>query len=304
MTSPTTFFNVFAQITATLLSILIAIALVAHQLDEREKRKRTEILRQDLTKIKNKYGKVLYTAMEMVQQPFVDVPSSEIDDIKDDNPSEIVYRDDIKFNNHPVANRIWILSFKIDQILEEISPDEDIRKDNLLSKAQLRQLSVCADYINNNIKSGSDNLRIEIGEELNERVHIRDKIFEQDDIIYQDLGEWYSIHYDKKAQQSDLDGKTILSLSKLFNELSGDIEKVNMHSENTVLCDNKSIKAMFWPSVMTFMFGITLPVLFFIPSPFEILVLDGVYLVVYQYLLLTVTLLSISHLFNTLWSEI
>lgn len=304
MTSPITFFNVLAQITATLLSILIAIALVVHQLDEREKRKRTEILRQDLTKIRNKYGKILYTAMEMVQQPFDDVPSSEIDEMQDDNPSEIVHRDDIKFSNHPVANRIWILSFKIDQILEEISPDEDIRKDNLLSKDQLNQLSVCADYINDNIKSGNDNLRIEISDEFNERVHIRDEIFEQDDIIYQDLGEWYSIHNDKKAQQSNLNGKTILSLSKLFNEMEDDIEKVNMHSENTVLCDNKSINNMFWPSVVTFVSGIALPVLFFIPSPIEILVLDGIHLVIYQYFLLTVTLLSISHLFSTLWSEI
>ena len=67
MASAEWFFSTMAQTGSALLGLLISLVLVVHQLNQRERRKRTEELRDYLLDINNKYDGVLFTIMDAIQ---------------------------------------------------------------------------------------------------------------------------------------------------------------------------------------------------------------------------------------------
>ena len=302
MASAEWFFSTMAQTVSALLGFLITLVLVIHELDQREKRTRTEELRNYLLDIQKKYDGVLYTVMEAINQPFNDSISVSVEPDRI-SINEII--DDISFENIPTATKIWLLSYKIDNIISEIEPAEAPKEDRLLGENEIQQLIKASEYILEKTEGNESELITEINEKGQfEDIGVSEAVFEMDDIDHPDLDQWFDDVLREGDRRRSLDGQDILSISNLFNEFDEDMRKAKRLANNTLLSDTTILSRTKVPILVILLSGVFLPLSALISPPFEFLEIDGSDLVFYESSLLIISFLAFFWLLYRIKDEV
>lgn len=286
------FFSTMAQTASALIGFLITIVLVIHQLNQQERRTRTEELRSHLLDIQKKYKEVPFTVMEAIDQPFSQNISTN-KDLNETSIQEIIEDANPGSNSIPVATKIWLLSYKIDSIISDISPAESPERDRLLNNGEIQQLIKACEYILDETEGKDSGLIAEINDkDQAEEVGVSTSIFKMDDIDYPDLDQWFNEVLGEEDRRRSLDGSDILSISNLINELNEDMKKAERLADNTILTNTTIISQTKVPFTVMLLSGVILPLSALIPPPIRYLSITGSELIFYQSTLLAVSFLS------------
>ncbi|MBV0903912.1 hypothetical protein [Haloarcula salina] len=292
MVTSSGFFSTLAQISSALFGFIITITVALHQLEIRERRNRTEELRSSLLKTRNKYENLMFEIVEMIELPFNKSfePSNYDVSVDELSVDEIRNLSNEKFER-PICSKISMLSYKCRSILNNISPSIQSKKDNLISKQEITELQSASEYIADITSNPDGSLINEVETKSDhENVNLSDDIFvENQETKYKNTSEWIDSHIDSENGNSNLTGDNLISISNIFKEFEDDLKDVSAKSENTILDDDVWYSHLPNFTIPFLFFGIVLPLLALINPPFDVLVLSGHILTIYQVFLAGIT---------------
>lgn len=300
MASPEWYFSTMAQTIAALAGFIITILIVVHQLEQRQRARRSNELRELLTDIQDKYVKILYYTMSAIEQPYdsditIQVDNKEESDVVDWN------LDEVSKSGTPVGTKMWIYIFQISQILEGISPSENKEEHLLLTKEELSLILGRLDFICQSVIGGKDTLENEIDIRSDGNIKATSDLFRPDSINYPDLGEWFAVQFDEYDERHRLEGKCLVSIDNLFDELKKDMENVDALSSNTYMEDDTTITNYSKPILVLLIFGVLLPILSLLSYP--IITVEQSLLFLYEIILLFVASVSAFYIGSQAWEE-
>lgn len=287
--SSESFFITLAQISASLTGFTIAIAIVIHQLESRERRKRTAELRDELEGVKQRYNnEVLYSVMEIIEQPFQGTVPENIDNIEKISIKDLLEND--YFDNNIHANQIWYLTYKLSNELSDVSPSKKPDSHYLIPLEELKQISNSVGYINKHIDDGNVGLRAEIERQRGVgNMSLTKNIFDTNKTDYNGYSSWLETTFSNYEQEGMRTGNDLHSLSEFFSKLEKDMNAIVKNANNTILDEETVFEGVFLKLAGAVLTGILLPILSLLNNPGYVPQLSGYFLTGYQLFLLLIT---------------
>jgi len=285
MISPAWFFSTLAQVCAALLGFIITLAVAIHQLEIREKRKRTDELRTSLIDANDKYNNIMLEIIEVIDLPFQNkfVPDDYGIAINETDVNQIIDMSNEQFDR-PLCSKISMLAYRCASILDEISPSDCAKQDNLISQSQITELQRAGEYISD-ITSKPDGAlirEIESQSEVND-ISLSDEIFQNsDNHKYEEIDQWISNNINGKNRKSNLSGSNLISISNIFKEFREDMSNISMKAEQTILNNDQQYRRASLYGGLMVIFGIILPLSALIEPISKDLIISGFILIVYQ----------------------
>lgn len=287
------FFSTIARVTAAVIGFIATIGIAIHQLETRERRRRTQELREILIGAKNKYSQLMFEIAEMIEQPFDEefVPDGNQLDIEESSVQEIINANSSTFDK-PVHSKTSILLIKSGRILDSISPSENAKEDNLISKSDITDLQNSCDYIYKYMSDPDSPIFQEYEEELSrQEVGLSSNIFDSHNSgEYENIEDWIDDNVNSSESKEQLSGKNIISVANIFREFESDLNIISKKLENTIIDgDINIIDDKIYP-IGLLISGVILPLCGLMAYPNWVPTISGTVLFAYQMLLMASTI--------------
>ena len=304
MTTPVWFFSSLAQSIAAIAGFIITVGTVIYQLDQNERRNRTESLRKKLREYNNKYEPAINSTMELLKQPYDDETPTELPEDSDLSPSRISCVVDKKEREYPVRDEIWMYCRNISVIMEKITNEDDSGELFLLSEDDIEELATSAERLSNLVYRGEYTLQNSIKKAKGkDDISVKECVFDEKNTEYICLNDWFDQHLETHRQSEYLNGTNLISISTLFNELRYDSRLIKTESKHTSLTKNIQLISLLRPILLLVLFGIITPLAMIIKLQTE-LNIPYITIIHVQLLLLLIVSGLISYIVYITWIEI
>jgi hypothetical protein len=301
MASPEWFFSTLAQSSAALIGFIIAIATVQYQFERRRIDKRTEELRDELRKMKNKYRSIFTTISITLDDKGFDILAN--NHIHEYNKELTELVDEIhsgKYENPRVIETAAYLA-RIGHLISQIKPSDNPRENYLIRKDKITELSelgigmlIWFSTLESQRKDGKSGIDFstfpsstfagrvdedgtsisELAHELgiNEEIEYTTDFFEEDGFTTGELNEitqFLDEHFEPENHTSPLTGTNLISLNRIFLQFENDMSNVRSKQNDTLLDYEPKIKPILKISVWLAVAGVFLPTLALSTVPTE-----------------------------------
>lgn len=316
------FFSTLAQSTATILGLVIALSGVIHQLERQEVRRNTDSLKEELSKLSNKYHDIFELLGREFSKNiekggwFID-PDEALNDPKEIK-SEIYSAEDVE---NPNTVYIWHLISCVLYHLEEIRRERSKTEENLISLREMENLRSCsvilADIFRNietnrelveeftsSNSTALDGMVREISDE--EKLADPSTIIIDSSSTTESIRSWIKTRSTNRDDLDEIQGNEIQSLSYIFEEFASETIGPYFKSYDSSLDYDPSINSLIRGGLGLSFFGIFLPILCLmrVPPSITTFSLTGTRLVIFQLLLLLASIYFLYDILDNVWSNI